>query len=81
MNAYGVKLCSFCQCSIAVDQRWVRERIYDPRSTGQDAAYRHFHAEPFEGQEVSCWEGHLMEREIPRIAVRENAGETVMLVA
>jgi len=77
-----VRFCNYCQHSIAVGQRWVREKIYDPRSTGQDAAYRHFYAEPFEGQEASCWERHLVEREIPRkAAAGGDAGQTVGLVA
>jgi NMD protein affecting ribosome stability and mRNA decay len=64
MDGYEVKFCNHCQHSIIVGQRWVREKIYDPRFTDQDAAYRHFHAEPLEGQEVSCWESHWIEREI-----------------
>jgi hypothetical protein len=54
MIGYEVKFCSYCKYSIAVGQRWVREKIYDPRSTGQDAAYRHFHAEPFEARKSAA---------------------------
>jgi hypothetical protein len=79
MIGYEVRFCNYCQHSIVVGQRWVREKIYDPRSTSQDAAYRHFHAEPFEGQEVSCWEHYLMQREMARIAV--TGGNAVNLVA
>jgi hypothetical protein len=61
MVDYKVKFCNFCQHSIVVGQRWVREKIYDPRLTSQDATYRHFHAEPLEGQNVSCWERHGIE--------------------
>ena len=66
MIVYAVKSCEYCQSSIAVGQRWVREKIYDPRSNSQDAAYRHFHAEPFGGQEASCWEKQQMMREMAR---------------
>jgi hypothetical protein len=69
MIVYDVKSCDYCQSSIATGQRWVREKIYDPRSDGQNSAYRHFHAEPFGGQERSCWQKQQMEREIARVAV------------
>ena len=70
----NVRSCEHCQSPIAASQRWVREKIYDPQSTNQDPAYRHFHAEPFGGHELSCWEKHQMERDMARIAViRENA--------
>jgi hypothetical protein len=81
MIGYEVRFCNYCQHSIVVGQRWVREKIYDPRRTDQDAAYRHFHAEPFEGHEMSCWEIYLMEREIARMGARGNAGQAVRLVA
>jgi hypothetical protein len=61
MIVYDVKSCDYCQSSIATGQRWVSEKIYDPRSDGQNSAYR--------GQEGSCWEKHQMEREIARVAV------------
>jgi hypothetical protein len=54
MIVYDVKSCDCCQSSIARGLRWVREKIYDPRSDGQNPAYRHFHAEPFGGLEGSC---------------------------
>jgi hypothetical protein len=69
MIVFNVKSCDYCQSSIALGQRWVREKIYDPHSNGQDPAYYHFHAEPFDEQEGSCWEKHQMEREIARTAV------------
>jgi NMD protein affecting ribosome stability and mRNA decay len=68
MILYDVKYCDTCQSSIATGQRWVREKIYNPRSNNQEPAYHHFHAEPFDGQEASCWEKHQMEREIARTA-------------
>jgi hypothetical protein len=64
MVGYEIKFCNYCRQSIIVGQRWVREKIYDPRFTSQDAAFRRFHAEPLDGQEVSCWERHWIEREI-----------------
>lgn len=82
MIGYDVRFCNYCQHSIVEGQRWVREKIYDPRLTGQDAAYRHFHVEPFEGREVSCWERHSMEREIARTAAAGGTvGQAVRLVA
>jgi len=51
MIVCDVKSCDYCQLSIATGQRWLREKIYDPRSVGQNSAYRHFHAEPIGGQE------------------------------
>jgi len=77
MAAYDVKSCDYCQSSIAADERWVREKIYNPRSNNQDPTYRHFHAEPFGGREVSCWEKHQMEREIARTAVTATQWATV----
>jgi hypothetical protein len=44
----------------------VREKIYDPAHDGHDPSYRRYHAEPFTGHEVSCWEKREMEREIAR---------------
>jgi hypothetical protein len=81
MIGYELRFCNYCQHSIVVGQRWVREKIYDPRSTGQDAAYRHFHAEQFEGQEVSCWERYLMQREMARTAVTGGNASTVRAVS
>jgi hypothetical protein len=69
MIVYDARSCDYCQSSIETGQRWVREKIYDPRSDGQNPAYRHFPAETFGGQEGSCWEKHQMKREIARFAV------------
>jgi len=69
MSVFNVKSCDYCQSSIALGQRWVREKIYDPQSNGQDPAYHNFHAEPFGEQEESCWEKYQMEREIARTAM------------
>jgi len=61
--------CAFCRSSIVSGQRWVREKIYDPALNSNDPSYHRYHryhAEPFAGQERSCWEKHQMEREIGR---------------
>jgi hypothetical protein len=71
MIAYDVKSCGYCHSPIVAGQRWVREKIYAPRSNRHDPTYLHFHAELFGGEEESCWEKHEMDREIARTAVSE----------
>lgn len=45
-------------------------------ATNRDAAYDHFHAEVFGGEEVSCWGKYWTEREITRTAVTgRNTGD------
>jgi hypothetical protein len=56
--------CDYCRSSIVLGQRWVREKIYDPALN--NPSYHRYHSEVSAGQEVSCWEKHLMEREIAR---------------
>jgi hypothetical protein len=58
--------CSYCRSSIVSGQRWVREKIYDPAPNGRDPSYHRYHAEPFVGQQGSCWEKHQMEQDIAR---------------
>jgi hypothetical protein len=53
--------CAYCHSPIVSGQRWVREKIYDPALNGLDPSYHRYHAEPFAGQETSCWEKHQME--------------------
>jgi hypothetical protein len=53
--------CAYCQSAIVSEQRWVREKIYDPALNGRDLSYHRYHAEPFAGQEESRWEKHQME--------------------
>jgi hypothetical protein len=77
MIGYDVRFCNYCKHSIIDGQLWVREKIYDPRLTAQDTAYCHFHAEPFEGQQASCWETYLMQREMDRIAVTGGNASTL----
>ena len=63
------KQCNHCRSPIVSGQRWVREKIYDPALNGRDASYQRYHAEPFPGQEGSCWEKHQMEMETDRAIV------------
>jgi len=60
--------CGYCKSSIVSGQRWVREKIYDPALNGLEPGYHRYHAEPFAGQEESCWEKHQMEQEPARIS-------------
>ena len=62
--------CTYCRSPIASGERWVREKTYDPALNGRDPSYHRYHAEPFAGQEGSCWEKHEMEREIVRTTAR-----------
>jgi hypothetical protein len=56
-----VNQCAYCHTPIVSGQRWVREKIYDPALNGRDPSYHRYHAEPFAGQDASCWEKHQME--------------------
>ena len=56
--------CAYCRSPIASGERWVREKIYDPALNGRDPSYHRYHAEPFAGQEISCWEKHQIETKI-----------------
>jgi hypothetical protein len=55
--------CAYCRAPIESGQRWVREKLYGPR-------YHRYHADLFSGEEVSCWEKHLVQQEIGRIRAR-----------
>ena len=55
---YFASQCDYCGSSIVSGQRWVREKIFDPALNSPDAHYHWYHAEPFEGQEGSCWAKH-----------------------
>ena len=61
-----VAQCAYCRSSIVSGQRWVREKVYDPAQDGRAPNYHRYHAEPFAGQQESCWEKHEIEREIAR---------------
>jgi hypothetical protein len=58
--------CDYCRASIVSGQKWVREKIYDSALNGRDPSYHCYHAEPFAGQEGSCWERYETDREIVR---------------
>lgn len=60
--------CDYCRSSIAHGQRWVRQKIYDPRPESEEPRYKHYHAEPFAGERESCWEKYELQRETARKA-------------
>ena len=66
MADFSGSQCDYCHSLIALGQRWVREKVYDPSRNSPDASYRCYHGEPFDGQCGSCWEMHEMERETVR---------------
>jgi hypothetical protein len=61
-------MCAHCAAEIEVEQRWVREKVYEPALDGRDPRYRRYHAELFDGQELSCWERHLLQADRDRLA-------------
>jgi len=61
-----VNQCAYCRASIASGQRWVREKIYDPALSGRDPTYHRYHAEPFAGENLSCWEKHQLAKDLAR---------------
>lgn len=65
--------CACCGSPIEAEQRWVREKVYEPAFTGRDPSYRRYHAELFAGQQLSCWEKHQMETQTDRITARRAA--------
>jgi hypothetical protein len=68
-----VTQCAYCHSPIVSGQSWVREKIYDPALNGREPNYHRYHAEPFAGQEASCWEKHQMEMEMEMEIGRTNA--------
>jgi hypothetical protein len=59
--------CAYCLSSIVSEQRWVREKIYEP-SSDNGPRYRRYHADLFGDEELSCWEKRVLELEIARTA-------------
>jgi hypothetical protein len=59
--------CAYCLSPIVSEQRWVREKIYEP-STGNGPRYRRYHADLFADEELSCWDKRMMELEMARTA-------------
>jgi len=62
----GANECAYCGLPIGDEQKWVREKVYQPTLVGRDPSYRRFHADLFSGQEISCWEKHQLETDIAR---------------
>lgn len=56
--------CAYCRSSIVSGERWVREKIYNSVLNGREPSYHRYHAEPFPGQEASCWEKHQIQVEM-----------------
>ena len=59
--------CAYCLSPIVSEQRWVREKIYEP-PTDNGPHYRRYHADLFVDEELSCSEKHQMELETARAA-------------
>ena len=70
MNANPSNKCAYCASPIEGEQRWVREKVYEPALTGHDPTYRRYHAELFGEEELSCWEKHQLEVENARMSAR-----------
>jgi hypothetical protein len=68
MVASYTNFCAHCAAEIEAGQRWVREKVYEPALAGPEPRYRRYHAELFEGQELSCWERHLLQLNSARLA-------------
>jgi hypothetical protein len=61
-------ICAYCSAEIEAGQRWVREKVHEAALAGREPRYRRYHAELFEGQELSCWERHLLQLDSARLA-------------
>jgi len=66
----GRPICAYCGSPIEEEQRWVREKIFEPALTVLDPTYVRYHADLFPGQELSCWEKHELEMDNSRITAR-----------
>ena len=62
--------CSYCGSTIEPGERWVREKIFEPTLNAREPRYHRYHADVSDGQEVSCWEKHIVEKEIVRATTR-----------
>lgn len=57
--------CTYCRSVIGAGERWVREKIYEALAeTGP--RYRRYHGDLFAGEELSCWEKHVMDLDLAR---------------
>ena len=61
--------CAYCRAPIALGERWVREKIYEP-FTSPHPRYRRYHADLSEGEQLSCWEKHEIELDTARTTAR-----------
>ena len=68
MVASRTNLCAHCGEEIETGQRWVREKTYQPAFAMREPQYHRYHAELFEGQELSCWERQLLEADRRKLA-------------
>ena len=68
MFASGTTVCAHCAAEIEEGQSWVREKVYEPILDGRAPQYRRYHAELLDGQELSCWERHLLKPDSARLA-------------
>jgi hypothetical protein len=68
MVASHANICAHCGAEIETGQRWVREKVYEPALAGREPQYRCYHAELFDGQQLSCWERHLPQADSGRLA-------------
>ena len=68
MVATHANICTHCGAEIETGQRWVREKVYEAALAGRQPQYRRYHAEVSDGQELSCWERHLIQADSGRLA-------------
>jgi hypothetical protein len=61
-------MCVRCGGEIEAHQKWVREKVYEVALAGREPRYHRYHAEQFDGQELSCWEKHLLQGNSDRLA-------------
>jgi hypothetical protein len=59
VTVFTLRECAYCLWPIATEQRWVREKIYEPFS-GNLPRYHHYHADLYGDEALSCWERHQM---------------------
>ena len=62
--------CAYCRAPIRSDERWVREKIYEPTHAHHTPRYCRYHADLFAEEALSCWEKHLNEKDIARTTAR-----------
>jgi hypothetical protein len=68
MVASHANICTHCGAEIETGQRWVREKVYEAALAVRQPQYRRYHAELSDGQELSCWERHLIQAGSGRLA-------------